>query len=105
MLKGDRLLVTSRDLFAEPNDFEADRVTGTKYPRTLLLKVDDSKVKGEIIHKLRKVVESPQEPQVPTSPLRYFRFLSDCDIKLVADGEKLEVVEQVIHEFMTRRSF
>ena len=102
LFKGEKLLVSSPNLSAEPTNFEADALTGTKYPWKLSLKVDDPRVKGEIIHKLRKVVESPQQSQISASPLRYFRFLSDCDIKLVADGEKIKVFTEVIHELMTR---
>ena len=104
MFKGEKLLITSSDMTAEPADFATDAVTGVKYPQRLPLKVDDPKVKGEIIHRLRTVIESPQQPQLSTSPLRYFRFLSDCDIKLVADGEKIDVATSVIHEFMARKS-
>ena len=104
MFKGKKLLVSSRELSAAPSDFETDAVSGVKYPQKLPLKVNDPKVKGEIIHRLKTVVESPQEPLIATSPLRYFRFLSDCDIKLVVDGKKVEVATQVLHEFMGRKS-
>ena len=104
LFKGEKLLVSSRELSAEPSDFEADTVSGAKYPRKLPIKVNDPRLKGAIIHTLRKVVESPQEPAISMSSIRYFRFLSDCDIKLVADGEKIEVTTQLLHEFLTQKS-
>jgi hypothetical protein len=97
--KGEKLLEQLSDIYSEPSDFQVDEETGAKYPRKLVIKVDGSRIKGEVIHRLRKLIESRRLPQAGKGH-GYFRFLSDCDVKLDVDGEKIEVETQVIHELM-----
>jgi hypothetical protein len=97
--KGEKLLRMSSRIDGEPSDFQVDEVTGVKYPRKLVLKVDASRIKGEVILRLKKLIESRSFPQAMKGH-GYFRFLSDCDVKLDVVGEKIEVETQVMHELM-----
>jgi len=98
-IKGEKLLEQVEEIDGEPSDFQVDEVTGAKYPRKLIIKMDGSRIKGEVIHRLRKIIESVETPQAGKGH-GYFRFLSDCDVKLDVDGEKIETETQVIHELM-----
>ena len=97
--KGEKLAKLSTHIDAEPSDFEVDEFTGVKYPRKLVLKIDASNVKGEVTHRLRKLADSFMFPQAMKGH-GFIRFLSDCDVKLDMDGEKIAVETQVIHELM-----
>ncbi|MCK4243005.1 MAG: hypothetical protein KAX23_05605 [Dehalococcoidia bacterium] len=96
-IKGEKLLQWSSHINAEPSGLEVDELTGTKYPRKLVLKMDDSRINGEVILRLRKLIESPEPPRASEGH-GYFRFLSDCDVKLDVDGEKIEVEMPLVHE-------
>ena len=98
VIKGEELLKWSSHIEAEPSDLVMDEETEAKYPRKLVLKMDDRRIAGEVIHRLSKLIESGG-PQAEKGH-GYFRFLSDCEVKLDVDGEKVEVDTQVIHELM-----
>ena len=98
--KGERLLRISSRIDAEPSDLEADKLTGDKYPRKLVLKVTARNISGEVILRLKKLIESPAAYPEAAKEHRYFRFLSDCDVNLDMAGEKIEADTQVIHELM-----
>ena len=104
MFKGEKLMVTSPDLSVEGSDFKADAVAGVDYPQKVTIKANDPRVKGEIIQRLKYVMESPQEPAISVTPIRYYRLVSDCSIKLVADGEKIDIATQLVHEFLTQKT-
>jgi len=97
--KGEKLAKLSTHIDAETSDFEVDEFTGVKYPRKLVLKIDASNVKGEVTHRLRKLADNFMFPQAVKGH-GFLRFLSDCDVKLDMDGEKIAVETQVIHELM-----
>ena len=95
--KGEKLLEQFSDIVAEPSDFELDELTGVKYPQKLVLKMDASRVKGEVFHRLRRKIDIIESSQAIKGH-GFLRFLSDCDVKLDVDGEKIEAEMQVIHE-------
>jgi len=95
--KGEKLLEQFSDIDAEPSDFELDELTGVKYPRKLVLKINASRVKGEVIHRLRRKIDIIESSQAIKGH-GFLRFLSDCNVKLDVDDEKIEAETQVIHE-------
>jgi len=96
-IKGQKLVEYSSDVYGEPSDFRVDELTGARYPRKLVLKMEGSRVKGDVTHRLRKLIENVPIPGAKEGS-GYFRFLSDCDVNLNVDEEKVKVETQVIHE-------
>jgi CrtC N-terminal lipocalin domain len=99
--EGDKLVDVTTDITAEPSDFVLDKFTNAEYPQTLVLKPAGAACKGTITHKLSSLVEAllpwgASEGQGHA----YFRFLSDADINLEVNGNKVQVKTPVLHELM-----
>jgi hypothetical protein len=89
------------DVTAEGSDFMPDKLTGAQYPQTLIIRPQGQTIKGTITHKLNHLVEAlllwgAEEGKGHA----YFRFLSDCDIKLDVAGDKIDVKTSVLHEYL-----
>ncbi|MFA5398909.1 MAG: lipocalin-like domain-containing protein [Dehalococcoidia bacterium] len=99
--KGEKLVDVTTDITAEGSDFVTDKLTGAQYPQTLVLRPEGSVLKGTITHKLNHLLEglSPWGAKGGGGHA-YFRFLSDCDIKLNVAGDKIDVKTPLIHEYM-----
>jgi len=101
--KGEKLfecLYVSNDLYEEASDIEVDELTGAEYPRKLVIKIDSSRIKGQVTHRIKKLIESHAGPPQATKKTQYCRFLSDCHVELDMESEKIEVDTEVIHELM-----
>jgi hypothetical protein len=99
--KGPKLLEVSTEITVDASDFVLDPFTGAKYPRSVVLHPSGKAISGTVTHKLRNLVEAlPPWGAQPGDGHAYFRFLSDCDIDLVAAGDKIQVKTPLIHEFM-----
>jgi hypothetical protein len=99
--KGKKLVDLSDKIYADVYDLELDKYTGAKYPKKLVIRVESPVTKGEIVHRLQKLVESQLTPMATEGGGRgYLRFLSDCDVRLNVAGEKVEVSTPLIHEYM-----
>lgn len=99
--KGAQLVDVATDITAEPSDFVPDKFTGAQYPQALVLRVAGKACKGTLTHKLNHIVET----QLPWGAKEgqgkaYFRFLSDCNIKLDVAGDKIDVNTPLLHELM-----
>ena len=99
--KGEKLVDVTTDITADASDFVPDKYTGAPYPRTLVLRPEGRAVKGTITHKLNHLVEA----LLPWGATEgkghaYFRFLSDCDIKLDVAGDKIDIKTPLLHEYM-----
>lgn len=99
--KGEKLVDVTTDIIAEGLEFVPDELTGAQYPQTLVLRLEGSALKGTITHKLNHLLEglSPWGAKGGGGHA-YFRFLSDCDIKLNVAGDKIDVKTPLIHEYM-----
>ena len=98
-IKGEKLLEVVQDIEDESSDFKVDEVSGAKYPQKWVLKINGTRIKGELIHRPKKIMEGVPLPWAAKGRA-YFRFLSDCDVKLEVDGEKVETKTQIIQELM-----
>ena len=99
--KGEKLVGLTTDVTAEGSDFMPDKLTGAQYPQTLIIRPQGQTIKGTITHKLNHLVEAlllwgAEEGKGHA----YFRFLSDCDIKLDVAGDKIDVKTSVLHEYL-----
>ncbi len=99
--KGEKLVDVTTDITAEGSEFVPDKFTGAQYPQTLVLRPQGSAISGTITHKLNHLVEglSPWGASEGGGHA-YFRFLSDCDIKLDVAGDKIDIKTPLLHEFM-----
>ena len=99
--KGEKLVDITTNITAEGSDFVPDKFTSAQYPQTLVLRLEGGVIKGTITHKLNHVLEglSPWGAS-DGGGHAYFRFLSDCDIKLDIAGDKIDVKTPLIHELM-----
>ncbi len=99
--KGDKLVDITTNITAEGSEFVPDQLTGAEYPRTLVLRPEGSAVRGTITHKLNHLLEGLSPWGAKDGGGRgYFRFLSDCDIKLDVTGDKIDIKTPLIHEYM-----
>jgi len=99
--KGHDLVDLSDKIYADASDLTLDKLTGINYPKTLVLRMESPAVKGTVTHKVKDLVESALTPlAVPGGGRGYLRFLSDCDIRLNVNGEKIETEAPLIHEYM-----
>jgi|GEM_PF-369638 len=99
--KGAQLVDVTTDITAEPSDFVLDKFTGAKYPQALVLRVAGKACTGTLTHKLNHIVETQLPPGAKEGQGKaYFRFLSDCDIKLDVAGDKIDVNTPLLHELM-----
>jgi hypothetical protein len=98
-IKGEKLLEVVQQLEDESSNLKVDEVTGAKYPGKWVLKIKGTRIKGELIHRPRKIMENVPLPWAARGR-GYFRILSDCDVKLDVDGEKVKAKTQIIQELM-----
>jgi len=78
-----------------------DKVTGVNYQKTLVLRMESPVVKGTITHNVKDLVENNPTPGAkPGGGKGYLRFLSDCDIRLNVNGEKINTRATLIHEYI-----
>ncbi|MBN1375350.1 MAG: hypothetical protein JXA01_04270 [Dehalococcoidia bacterium] len=99
--QGEKLVDVTTDITAEGSDFILDKLTGAEYPQELVLNVNGKQCSGTISHKLNHLVEAALPWAADEGQGHaYFRFLSDCDIKLDIAGEKLDIQTPLLHEYM-----
>ncbi|MBE9514023.1 MAG: hypothetical protein IMY83_03210 [Chloroflexi bacterium] len=93
--KGEELfqVLVSENIVVELSDFEVDELSGVEYSRKMVLKIDEPRIKGEVILRVRYLLEASSR-----EGMEFFRALSDCDVKLDVDGEEVEGETQAIHE-------
>jgi len=99
--KGHDLVETSEQIYAETGDLTLDKVTGVSYQKKLILRIEGPVVKGTITHNVKDLVENNPTPGTkPGDGRGYLRFLSDCDIWLQVNGDKIETRATLIHEYI-----
>ncbi len=99
--KGRDLVETSEQIYLETGDLTLDEVTGVNYQKKLILRVEGPFVKGTITHNVKNLVENnPQPGTKPGGGKGYLRFLSDCDIRLNVNDEKINTMVTLIHEYI-----
>jgi hypothetical protein len=99
--KGHDLIEMSEQIHAETGDLTLDEVTGVNYQKKLILRMEGPVVKGTITHNVKNLVENNLQPGTkPGGGKGYLRFLSDCDIRLNVNGEKINTNAMLIHEYI-----
>ena len=99
--KAHDLVEVSEEIYADAGDLTMDKVTGVNYQKTLVLRMESPVVKGTITHNVKDLVENNPTPGAkPGGGKGYLRFLSDCDIRLNVNGEKINTRATLIHEYI-----
>ncbi|MBN1376100.1 MAG: hypothetical protein JXA01_08100 [Dehalococcoidia bacterium] len=101
VFKGHDLIEFSEQIYADPGELTLDEVTGVKYQKKLVLRMESPFVKGSITHNVKNLVENnPTPAHKPGQGRGYLRFLSDCDIDLNIKGDQIKTNTMLVHEYM-----
>jgi len=99
--KGHDLVEMSDQIRVDDGELTLDPVTGVNYQKTLVLRINGANAKGTITHRVKDLVENNPTPGTkPGDGRGYLRFLSDCDIKLDVNGDKIDTRAMLIHEYI-----